>query len=82
MLIFVAPRSQKFAVIGDEDIHQRCGDAFWQQLVASMQTHFKAGNFTDAVIHAIDRTGALLAEHFPREPGDRDELPNAVEESL
>jgi uncharacterized membrane protein len=81
VLIFVAPRSQKFAVIGDEGIHQRCGDAFWQQLVASMQTHFKAGNFTDAVIHAIDRTGALLAEHFPREPGDRDELPNAVEES-
>src|SRR5450432_4687664 len=82
VLIFVAPRAQKFAVIGDEGVHQRCGDAFWQQLVASMQTHFKAENFTDAVIHAIERSGELLAEHFPREPGDRDELPNAVEENL
>jgi uncharacterized membrane protein len=80
VLIFVAPRRQKFAVVGDAGIHERCGDAFWEQLVASMQAHFKAENFTDAVIHAIERTGALLAEHFPREPGDRNELPNAIEE--
>jgi uncharacterized membrane protein len=82
VLIFVAPRSQKFAVIGDEGIHQRCGDVFWQQLVASMQVHFKAENFTDAVVHAIDQTGELLSAQFPRRPDDRNELPNAVEEGL
>jgi uncharacterized membrane protein len=80
VLIFVAPRSQKFAVLGDEGIHQRCGDGFWEQLVGAMQTFFRAQNFTDAVVHAIERTGALLAEHFPRQLDDRDELPNAVEE--
>ncbi len=80
ILIFVAPRSQKFAVIGDEGIHLRCGDEFWQQLVDAMQQHFRAENFTDAVIHAIDRTGELLSKEFPRQPDDRDELPNRVEE--
>ena len=82
VLIFVAPRAQKFAVIGDEGIHQRCGDAFWQQLVAvDAGTHFQAENFTDAVVHAIDQTGELLsAQHFPRRPDDRNELPNTVEE--
>lgn len=80
ILIFVAPRSQKFAVLGDEGIHQRCGDAFWQQLVNAMQQHFRAENFTDAVVHAIDRAGELLAAEFPRQPDDRNELPNAVEE--
>ncbi|MBA3960454.1 MAG: TPM domain-containing protein [Chthoniobacterales bacterium] len=79
VLIFVAPRSQKFAVIGDEGIHQRCGESFWQQLVEGMQNFFKAENFTDAVVHAIQRTGELLAQEFPRQPDDRDELPNAVE---
>lgn len=79
VLIFVAPRSQKFAIVGDEAIHQRCGDAFWQQLVNAMQLHFKAANFTDALVHAIERTGELLAVQFPRQPDDRDELPNAVE---
>ena len=80
VLVFVAPRSQKFAVIGDEGIHQRCGAAFWENLVAAMQTFFKGNNFTDAVVHAIERTGELLAAEFPRSPEDRDELPNAVEE--
>jgi uncharacterized membrane protein len=80
VLVFVAPRSQRFAVIGDEGIHQRCGDGFWQHLVDAMALHFRAENFTDAVVHAIERTGALLAEHFPRRPDDRNELPDAVEE--
>lgn len=80
VLIFVAPRSQKFAVLGDEGIHQRCGDAFWEQLVQAMQQHFKAENFTDALIDAIRQTGDLLAAHFPRRDDDRNELPDTVEE--
>jgi uncharacterized membrane protein len=45
-----------------------------------MQEHFRAQNFTDAVVHAIERTGALLSTEFPRQPDDRNELPDAVEE--
>jgi uncharacterized membrane protein len=80
VLIFVAPRSQKFAVIGDIGIHERCGDEFWQRLVEAMQEHFKAENFTDAVVHAINQAGELLGQHFPRDSDDRNELPDAVEE--
>ena len=80
VLIFVAPRSQKFAVIGDEGIHRHCGDEFWQRLVEAMQAEFKAANFTDAIVRAIEEAGDLLAQHFPRRPDDRNELPNAVEE--
>jgi|SRR6185295_18529716 len=80
VLIFVAPRTQKFAVIGDTGIHERGGDEFWQRLVEKMRTYFKAQNFTDAVVHAIDETGNLLAQHFPRQPDDRNELPDTVEE--
>ena len=80
VLIFVAPRAQKFAVIGDEGVHAKCGEAFWQQLIESTQVHFKAENFTDAIVHAIEHTGELLAQHFPRRPNDRNQLPNAVEE--
>ena len=81
VLIFVAPRTQKFAVIGDEGVHAKCGEPFWQRLIEAMQAHFKAENFTDAVVHAIQQTGELLAQHFPCRPNDRNELPNAVEES-
>lgn len=78
VLIFVAPRAQKFAVIGDQGVHEKCGDPFWQALTQAMRTHFQAQNFTDAVVHAINETGGLLAQHFPRFPDDRDELPNTV----
>ncbi len=82
VLIFVAPRSQKFAVIGDEGIHGRCGDAFWEQLVDSMQERFRAENFTDALVEAIAQAGDLLTRYFPRTAADPNELPNQVEEGL
>ncbi|HEY1770103.1 MAG TPA: DUF5130 family protein [Chthoniobacterales bacterium] len=80
VLIFVAPRAQKFAVVGDEGIHQRCGDEFWQQLVDAMREDFRAENFTDALVHAIRQTGELLARYFPRAAGDGNQLPDEIEE--
>ena len=78
VLIFIAPRAQKFAVIGDSGVHDKCGEPFWQALAEGMRTHFKAQNFTDAVVHAIRETGQLLTRHFPRRPDDRNELPDTV----
>ena len=46
VLIFVAPRAQKFAVIGDEGVHQRCGERFWQELIDKMRVHFQREDFT------------------------------------
>jgi uncharacterized membrane protein len=80
LLIFVAPRAQKFAIIGDGGIHARCGNEFWERVVTGMRLHFKAENFTDAVVHAIEQAGEVLASHFPRRPDDRNELPDRVEE--
>lgn len=76
VLIYFAPRVQKFAVIGDSGIHEKCGDAFWQETVAEIGGHLRAEHFTEAVQHAVRKVGALLAQHFPAEPGDADELPN------
>ncbi len=78
VLIFVAPRAQKFAVIGDEAVHQKCGAEFWQKLVDSMREHFQKENFTEALVKAIDEAGHLLARHFVRKPDDRDELPDQI----
>jgi uncharacterized membrane protein len=80
VLFFVAPASHTFAVIGDEAVHQQCGDAFWQELAGAMTGHFKRGEFTAGLLHGVARAGALLAEHFPRQPDDKDELPNRVVE--
>lgn len=81
VLIFLAPRSRAFAVIGDTGVHEKCGDAFWTELTAAMTEHFKRSDFTAGLVLGIERAGALLADYFPRQPDDRNELPNSVEET-
>lgn len=78
VLLYFAPKTQKFAVIGDEGIHAKCGQPFWDDIRAVMTERLKAGQFTDAVVLAVEKVAAALAQHFPREPGDINELPNQV----
>ncbi|HET6246265.1 MAG TPA: TPM domain-containing protein [Tepidisphaeraceae bacterium] len=78
VLIFVAPRSQTFAIVGDQAVHARCGDGFWAVLRDEMREHLKQGRLTEALVHAITRAGALLAEHFPPAGEKRNEQPDAV----
>jgi len=79
VLIFVAPRAHQFAVVGDEGIHQKCGDSLWQSVVEKMRTHFKNERFSDAIVDAIGDIGTVLGAHFPRKPGDINELSDRVE---
>lgn len=79
VLIYFAPLVQKFAVVGDRDIHEKCGDAFWEETVTEIGAHLRSEHFTEAVQHAVRKVGALLAQHFPAEPDDTNELPNEIE---
>ena len=78
VLIYFAPKSQRFAIVGDEGINVKCGDTFWQSIVNEMAPLLAQGEFTKAIVTAIERVGAVLAEHFRREPGDQNELPNQI----
>jgi uncharacterized membrane protein len=69
ILIFVAPRSQTFAVLGDELIHTRIGDQAWQSLVGSMAEQFKSDQYMKAILFGIEQAGQLLANHFPKPVG-------------
>lgn len=80
VLIFVAPRSRTFAVIGDEAVHAQCGDDFWRELADTMTGYFKRGDYTDGLVHGISRAGQLLATHFPRVPDDPNERPDDIVE--
>jgi len=78
VLILVAPRVQKFAVIGDEGVHRKCGSQFWQELVERMRQHFLREDFTEALLEAIGSAGTLLAKHFPKTGDSKNELPDDV----
>jgi len=80
VLIYVAPVSQRFAVIGDSGIHERCGPTFWADIAAAMEADFRAGRFTDGIVKGVHEAAAALARYFPREgpTPDVNELSNDV----
>jgi uncharacterized membrane protein len=81
VLIFVAPRAHKFAVVGDQAIHEKCGEQLWQRLVDQMRAHFRSENFTDALVEAIQEIGKVLAEHFPGKHRGSNGLPDTITET-
>ena len=80
VLIFVAPRAHRFAVVGDEGIHQKCGDSLWQEVVKRMGDHFRNERFSEAIVDAIRDLGAVMAAQFPGKGDGPNELPDTVME--
>ena len=78
VLIFVAPRAHKLAVIGDKAIHEKCGDVFWQQVTENMRMHFQNEKFSHALVEAIKEIGKVLTAHFPKTSTNANELPNDI----
>ena len=82
ILIYVAPLSRSFAIVGDSGIHDKCGAGFWQEVASAMEHEFRAGKYTDGIVRGVERAGEVLARNFPRVEGatDRSELPDSVSE--
>lgn len=78
VLIYFAPVVRKFAIFGDIAIHQKCGDEFWRDISGIMSDKLKSGDFTEAIVAAVERVGAVLAQHFPTDAADKNELPNEI----
>lgn len=80
VLIFVAPARHRFTVLGDEGIHARVGQDFWERVAQILSEHFRAGDFTTGLVEGIREIGERLAEHFPSAgPRDENELPDEVD---
>jgi uncharacterized membrane protein len=80
LLIFLAPKSQKFAVVGGTALHEKVGQAWWDELIALLVRHFKTGAFTEGVVAAIGQAGSALKMHFPASTTDRTGQRDIVEE--
>lgn len=63
-LILVAPKARQFAVIGDRALHERVGDAFWNEVVEESRPYFQRDEIAGGVVHAVERLGAALKANF------------------
>jgi uncharacterized membrane protein len=67
-LILVATHARRFAVIGDRALHERVGDAFWNDVVKESQPFFARGETVSGILYAVARIGEALHAHFPEPP--------------
>jgi uncharacterized membrane protein len=82
VLFFVVPARHKFVVLGDSGIHEKVGQEFWHQIALGLSERFKQGDFTGGIVAGIEAVGEGLSEHFPYLAGDRNELPDDVDDAL
>ena len=83
ILFFIVPARKKFAVLGDEGIHAKVSQDFWESLASLMSGHFRKGEFTEGLVAAIEEAGRQLAAYFPCDPStDVNELPDDVDFGL
>ena len=80
ILFFIVPARKKFVVLGDEGIHAKVGQEFWDCVAGKMSDHFKRGEFTEGLVEAIGEAGRELAAHFPYDAAvDVNELADDVD---
>lgn len=80
VLLFVSVAEHYVEVLADSGINEKVAPDAWTNLVDAFVAKVKEGRVADGFLEAVAGCGAVLAEHFPRAPGDKDELPNHLVE--
>ena len=80
VLIYLSLHSRSFALLGDKGIHEKMGDDFWKDVTLTMQSAFTRGDFLRGLEQGLRQIGEKLKLHFPKRPGDINELPDEVTE--
>jgi uncharacterized membrane protein len=78
VLIYLAVKNRRFAIIGDSGIHKVVPENFWNDIKANMLNHFRENRFTDGLVEAIAATGVHLKKHFPHHKDDVNELADEI----
>jgi uncharacterized membrane protein len=76
VLIYLLLADRDVEIVADRGIDAKVGAAGWERICAEMEKDFRAGNFQGGVIKGIEAVSRLLAQHFPAQPGGRNELPD------
>ncbi len=78
VLIYIATMHKKIAVIGDVGIYSKLEPEYWKKIVDQLIAEFRANHKAEALSASILNIGQHLAEFFPRQDNDKDELSNKI----
>ena len=78
VLIYISYGDQKFAICGDEGIHENVSNRFWKSLRNSLRRSFEKKYFFKGISITIMECGRQLRTYFPYQHDDINELDNHV----
>jgi len=78
VLIYIAVKSHKFAILGDTGIHSKVTKGFWNSVAWLIEDHYKDSLYLVGTLEAINLVGAKLADFFPKDDDDTDEISNEI----
>jgi uncharacterized membrane protein len=76
VLIYLLLADHDFEILADRGIHQHVGTQGWTTISHEMEALFKQGDFEAGVLHGIAQISILLAQHYPANGSNPNELPN------
>jgi putative membrane protein len=78
ILVYISHLEHRVEIVADEGIHACAGQDFWVKETAQIAAGLAGKNAGPVLAQTIREIGAKLAEHFPIQPGDKNELPDHI----
>jgi uncharacterized membrane protein len=74
VLIYLAIKDRKFAIIGDMGINSVVPPSFWDDIKQEMLISFQKNEFCNGLCSAVEAVGEHLKKYFPHKKDDVNEL--------
>ena len=78
VLFHVNFEKKYLTIIGDEGIHKKVNQHFWDQMHDYVTSEFAKGKYYEGLKSAILETGIELKKYFPISGENTNELPNEI----
>jgi putative membrane protein len=78
VLVYLSAGERMAEIVADQALHGSVSPETWGEAMAALVADVRHGRVADGMVAAIERVGAVLAERFPKTPGDTDELSNRL----
>jgi len=78
VLIYLSMAERRAEIIAEQAVLKVTDDHTWGEAMHALIADTREGRPADGIVAAIERVGAVLAEHFPHSVEDKNEIPDRL----
>lgn len=78
VLLYLSLAEHRAEIVADEAIVGKVDEALWGEAMVALVDRIRAGDPAGGMAAAVERIGAVLAQHFPKTEADPNELPDRL----